>query len=122
MLLRAFFLIAGFAWASQWGIEGVAIVWLLVHPVVALPSFAWTVRALRITGGDLRRVLGPAAALTMAGILVMLLCERAATSIGAPQGLATPIALALGAVTYLGLGAHFFRGRIVEMLGQLRRP
>jgi teichuronic acid exporter len=113
-------LIGGFALASRWGIEGVALVWLTVYPFVVLPSFVWAVRVLEISGRDLRRALGRAAVMTALSAAVLALCERAVCAFGVSASAAAPIALILGVATYAGLGAWLIRPRLGRLLQHLR--
>jgi hypothetical protein len=57
---------------SSFGITGVALGWLLVHPIMRLPVYLWIFRGTGMTAGEYLSVLRPslcATALMVAGVL-----------------------------------------------------
>jgi len=109
--------------ATQWGVGGVALMWLVGHPVITVPMLiVHTARRVRLPLSRLGGALWPA----VAGTAVMAAAVSAARVFlpsDAPVGVRLAVAVLVGAATYPALTWALFRGRIREVaagLGRLR--
>jgi PST family polysaccharide transporter len=64
--------VAAFYIGSFWGVAGIALAWVIVHPIVMSPLFVWVFRALRISVGDYLVALYPALSSTLAMAAILL--------------------------------------------------
>jgi teichuronic acid exporter len=92
-----------FYYSSRWGAEGIAATWLLLYPILTVPLYRDTLRALRMRLGDYARALWPgltaAAAVLFAGGLLDLLLPSNVSPV-ARLGLGVALAGAAVVVTY----------------------
>jgi lipopolysaccharide exporter len=72
-IAAAFLMPVSFLVASRWGATGIASVWLLVYPLVAVPLFQRAFRKIDLRWRDYLRVLYPAIAGSVAMAAVVLL-------------------------------------------------
>lgn len=111
---------AAFAWAAvHWGINGVALTWLIVHPLITIPMLLmFTMRRVDLTPGRLLRGLWPALSSTavmvggVEGVKLLLA--------GSPAPLRLAAAVTAGAATYPGALALFHRARILSLMASLK--
>ena len=71
---------ASFLVASRWGNPGIATVWLLLYPLVAVPLFHRAFRKMDLPWKDYLRVLRPAIAGSLVMAVVVLLLKRSLSS------------------------------------------
>lgn len=63
--------IAAFYVGSFWGVAGIALAWVIVHPITTVPLFVWVFRALHISVGDYLRAVYPALSSTLVMAVVL---------------------------------------------------
>lgn len=123
-IAAAFLMPASFLVASRWGNNGIATVWLLVYPLVAIPLFHQAFRKIDLRWKDYARVLRPALVGSLAMAVAVLLLKRSV-----PPGHTAVVRLTVevlgGATAYLlTTGALNFRRRhdLLKILRLLRSP
>jgi teichuronic acid exporter len=123
-IAAAFLMPASFLVASRWGNTGIAAVWLLAYPLVAIPLFQRAFKTMDLRWRDYLRVLRPALAgsLVMAAVVLMLKHFL-------PPGHAAAVRLFVevlgGAIVYaLVTGTLNYRRRhdLLRILQMLRSP
>jgi len=115
---------ASFLVASRWGNSGIATVWLLLYPLVAVPLFQRAFRKMDLPWKDYLRVLRPAMLGSLVMGVVVLLLKRSLPP-GRPAALRLTIEVLSGAAAYvLATGAVNFRRRhdLLKILQMLRSP
>jgi len=115
---------ASFLVASRWGNPGIATVWLLLYPLVAVPLFHRAFRKMDLRWRDYIRVLRPAIAGSLAMAVVVLLLKRSLLPDHAAAARLTVEVLGGGAAYVLTTGILNFRRRhhLVKILRMLRSP
>ena len=105
--------------AVQWGINGVAVAWLVVHPIITIPPFLlYTLRKVELRGRALLGSLWPAIS---SGVAMAASVAAAQTLLAeAPTLLRLASAVAVGAVAYGGTLLLFYRRRLRHVVRQLR--
>jgi len=109
-IVAAFCLTAAFYVGSRWGVVGIALVWPLLYPFLAMPLY---VRVFKIINLSLRayiRSLWPA----LSGSLIMVVCLlilRAVLSVGASY-LRLLIEIVTGALIYCIAVVTLYSGRV----------
>ena len=118
-LLTVIVLPLGFYGASRWGINAVALTWLILYPLLASPLFGRTFRMLDLPIRTYVASLWPAtsACLVMAAV-VTLLDQTVLTT--EPTYVSLLIKVFLGAAVYAGSLLLFHRQRILELRSLLR--
>jgi PST family polysaccharide transporter len=109
--MAAVVLPVAFIIGTRWGIAGVAIAWLLVHPFVVLPLFARVFKRLQLPVTAYLRSLFPA----VSGCVVMVVCVAAVQWL-APPGTSVLLLFSgkvlAGATGYLATLMTFHRDRV----------
>jgi O-antigen/teichoic acid export membrane protein len=115
---------ASFLVASRWGNPGIAMVWLLLYPLVALPLFRRAFRKMDMGWKEYLRVLRPAMAGSLVMAVVVLLLKRSLPP-GHRVAARLTVEVLSGAVAYvLTTGMLNFRRRhdLLKILQLLRSP
>ncbi len=107
-----------FVLGTRWGTGGVAAVWVVVYPLIAIPSMiVFTLRRLDLRAGDYLRALWPALSSTLVMSLLVLAVERAVPpSLGPLPGLLIQIGAGVAAYVLAIVGAHRARVREIRVL------
>jgi teichuronic acid exporter len=103
-VVSAVLLPLAFVAGSRWGVEGVAVAWMLVHPLCILPLYLRVCRRLDATLGDCLRALQPA----LGGCALMAAAVWATdrlTPDGIPPLASLAVQVAAGAAAY-GLAVY----------------
>lgn len=115
--LSAIVLPVGFVLASRYGIVGIASVWLVLHPMLILPSYVKVFRVLSLPASDYIVALWPAVS-SGAAMLATVFAVR--SSLDLTPGLLLPIETVAGAAAYLGTLGLLHRQRLRDALDTLR--
>ena len=107
-----------FAIGARWGVEGVAVAWVVAYPVVTTPLFLKTMRHLKIRVRDYVDALRPALVSTAVMVLAVLALEWSAT--GLRPVVRLPLAVAVGAIAYAAVLFAAFRARVQTLVRVLR--
>ncbi len=103
---------------SRWGIVGIALAWVIAHPLILIPQYWYVFRVMKLPATAYVRCLWPAisAAAVMSGIVLLV--------IPATSDLPAPIALALqvgsGAVAYGAVLLLLHRQRLSAFMSVMR--
>jgi len=115
---------ASFLVASRWGNPGIAAVWLLLYPLVAVPLFHRAFKKMDLRWKEYLRVLRPALAGSLVMAVVVLLLKHTL-----PPGRAPAVRLAVevmgGGVAYIlitGILNFKRRHHLLKILQMLRSP
>lgn len=104
---------------ARWGTLGIATAWIIVDPLLNLPSYWKVFRKLHVTTGQYLAALRPALTGVALMTVAVLLVQRAL-----PQGWPTVVRLVLqvaaGALSYLGALALFHRPRLIALYTRIR--
>jgi O-antigen/teichoic acid export membrane protein len=109
--------------AVRFGLEAVAIAWVMVFPLADLPAFYFAFRTIRIGPGDWLRAIAPAlvsSALMTAGVMLVRVLGPGDWQSSSRLALA----IAAGAAIYAAALGLLFRARMAAMIrfaGSLRR-
>lgn len=109
----------GFIVGTRWGLEGVALAWSLVFPIVNLPAMVIAFRTMGIGFGAWFNALLPAAA-SCVGLSVALLAVRYALPADVSVGAAAMAAVSAGAAGFLFTLGLLFRQRALLIFDFLR--
>jgi teichuronic acid exporter len=123
-LTAALLMPASFYVASRWGNTGIAAVWLLAYPLVAIPLFHRAFGKMGLRWKEYLRVLRPALVGCVAMAVVVLLLKRSLLP-GYSPAVHLTIEVVGGAVAYLlTTGALNFQRRhdLLRILQMLRSP
>jgi O-antigen/teichoic acid export membrane protein len=113
-------LTVAFVIGAHWGVNGIALGWVLGHPVLAVARVRRVLVRLEISTLDfLRHALLPAAA-GCAGMALAVCLARATVLAPLPPLWRLVASVLLGAATYLGIQATLFRARLVAALAAVR--
>lgn len=121
-ILAGIVLPIGFIAGTRWGLEGVAVAWSLLFPIVNLPAMVIAFRTVGAGFGAWFNALLPAAT-SCVGLSAALLAVRAALPADVPVGLAAVAAVSAGAAGFLLTLGLVFRRRallIFDFLCALR--
>lgn len=106
---------------SRWGAAGVAVAWILVHPVVMLvPQYHRTFRLIELPARRYFTALWPA----VSGCAVMTVLVLAADRLlgpGTRPGVRLVILVSTGAIAYAGSMAVLHRSRVLALRDAVRR-
>src|SRR5690606_1866019 len=103
--------------ATQWGIDGVAIAWLIVHPLITIPPFLlFTLHKVNVTGMALLRALWPAISSGLAMVVGTWGVQTLMAGAGAPVRLF--VTVAAGGVIYVGSLLLFHRRRLFHVVSR----
>jgi teichuronic acid exporter len=99
---------------THWGVEGVALAWVIGYPIVVIPMFRAIQRATGLGLSEYANALRPAlrASLFMAAVVIAV---RISAPAGWPAGLAFGAAVGAGAATYLALVWRTGRDRLRQL-------
>ncbi len=114
---------AAFFWGSRWGTAGIAVTWVVVHPLVALPLYWKALGRLQLSVPGYLRALWPGLSGTIVMAAVLLALGRAAPRSWPPLVDLT-IQVCVGAATYAGALLLMHPGRVAALrrtLGTIRR-
>lgn len=115
VVLPALFIVA----AERWGVNGVALAWLVGHPLLTVPLIIWyTLRRIDLDASTYLRALWPAVSSTALMAVAALLVEDLLATAPGAQRLA--VTVATGAAVYAGGGVLFHRKRLKALLSGLR--
>lgn len=109
--------------AASFGLEGIAAAWVLVFPLVSLPSFFFAFRTIDVGVWDWLNSLAPAL-VGCAAMAAAVFVARASVSVGDSEWIPVVICIAAGALTYLVTVWFGFRSRVlalVDLFSVLRR-
>lgn len=110
---------AFFVAAREWGINGVAIAWLVVHPLITIPPLlGYTLRRVDLRAAALFRALWPALSSTGAMVVGVLASHVALAQAPAPVRLAG--AISAGVLTYAAVLRLFHWARLRHLIGAAR--
>lgn len=119
-IAAAIALTIGFYVGSHWGITGIAVAWLAVHPIVATaPLLARSLKSLDLRVGRYLHALAPATSGTVAMVIGVTLTRRL-LPVGIHDVARLVILVASGGVIYMGTVLLLHRSRLREMLTALR--
>jgi O-antigen/teichoic acid export membrane protein len=108
----------GFLIGMRWGIEGMAMAWLIVYPVIAAITAFSSIRAIHVSFGQLASAVAPP---TLAAFAMALIVHLANRQIQFPNPVLELAALSgIGAAIYLGSLAVFARDRLKEFVALVR--
>jgi len=110
-LLSAVVLPLAFLLGARWGTVGVALGWVLVHPLVFLPLYRRVLRRIGLTAAGYLGALVPAASCSAGMVAAVLLVRPWATEVLAPA-LRLAVEVVLGACVYAGAMLGLFGNRI----------
>jgi O-antigen/teichoic acid export membrane protein len=115
---------ASFLVASRWGNTGIAAVWLLVYPLVAVPLFHRAFRRMDLRWRDYLSVLRPALAGSLVMAVVVLMLKQSLPPGHAAASRLTVEVLGGGVAYVLTTGMLNFRRRhdVLRILQMLRSP
>lgn len=106
--------------ATLWGVPGVALAWLVGHPVVTFPLLIlYTARRVQMPLGQLADALWPAVAGT-AAMAATVLAVRGLLPAGTGTGVRLAVGVATGAAAYPALMWAAYRDRVRGLVGTLR--
>jgi teichuronic acid exporter len=117
-LLTVLVLPLGFYVASRWGIGGVAVAWLILYPMLALPLFARTFRMIDLPVRKYAGSLWPATSSCVAMATAVALVGFAFPN--GPSYMSLLIKILVGGVTYAGSLLALHRQRILALRDLLR--
>jgi teichuronic acid exporter len=117
-LLTVLVLPLGFYIASRWGIGGVAVAWLILYPMLALPLFARTFRMIDLPVRQYADSLWPATSSCVAMASAVTLVGFAFSNGPSYMSLLTKILV--GGVTYAGSLLVLHRQRVLVLRDLLR--
>jgi PST family polysaccharide transporter len=119
-VVQAFIMPAAFLLAaSRWGIDGVAVAWLLVQPVVTVPMVLhYTLKRVDLSARDLMRAMWPAVSGGSAMATVVLGIQWALKT--APDPMRLGFTIAAGVLTFAGVLLLFHRDRVTNFIGGVR--
>ena len=104
----------GFVVGSRWGTVGIAMTWVVLHPlVVIVPLLRRVTRKLEMPLADWWRAIWPALSSTLVMTLVVLSVQEALTGVPAPARLAA--AVGTGALAYGGSLLVFHREKVERL-------
>lgn len=109
----------GFVVGTRWGLEGVALAWSLLFPLVNLPAMVIGFRIIRIGFGAWLQSLLPAAASCVV-LAAAMLATRAALPADASLGTSVAACMAAGSAGYLLALGVLFRRRALAMIDFLK--
>lgn len=109
---------AAFLIGSRWGITGVAVAWMIAHPLCILPLYLRVFRRLELRAAEYLRAVAPA----LGGCVVMAAAVAGAGALtrGWPPGAALAASVAAGAAGYGGWIAAAHRDRLRAFLATIR--
>jgi len=114
-LLGSIVLIGGFAFTVRSGLEAVAWCWVIVYPLVSLPSLILAGRILAMKVREFFAVLLPAVVACAAMSIVVVLVRREFSG-GMSDLPALAVEAVSGATTYVLVLAILYRRRVLKIL------
>lgn len=118
-LLGALIMPPAFLLALHWGVTGLAYAWLLAFPALPLVTFMQARGKLGIETRQLAAAVAPGLLASAAMALTVVFAGRGLTAFAPWQRLALEIGV--GAASYAGLLAAFWRAALLELLGLVLR-
>lgn len=109
-LAAAVLLPAAFLAGSRWGVEGVAVAWMVVHPLCLSPLYARVFRRLEMGPAAYLRALWPA--LSSCGVMAAAVVATGRAAAAAPAGAVLAAQVAAGAAAYAATVLSLHRGRV----------
>jgi PST family polysaccharide transporter len=119
-VLSALVLPTGFLVGSRWGVAGIAMAWLVLHPLVTLPNYVRVFRTLDISAGAYARALWPAVSSSLAMAAAVEALRRGLPA-AEPDAMRLGLEIAVGAAAYAGALLTLHRATLRAALPILRR-
>jgi O-antigen/teichoic acid export membrane protein len=104
----------GFYVGSRWGLVGIAWVWVIGFPLVNLPAFVISCRAINISGWHWLNAFVPAL-VGCAALVAAVLATRAVLPSTLPLPIYTVACVGVGMATYVATLLLFFRKRLLAV-------
>lgn len=104
---------------SFWGVAGIALAWVVVHPIAMSPLFIWVSRVLRISVGDYLLAIYPALSSTLMMAVVLLGFGQFVLEDWRPIS-RFGLQVALGGTVYAGMVFLAHRTRVQRFLSIVR--
>jgi teichuronic acid exporter len=108
-----------FVVGARWGVEGVAVAWVIAYPLVTTPLFMKTMRHLEIRVGDYLAALKPAFVST--AVMVVAVLALRFGMVNARPVVRLPLAIVVGAAAYGAALFALFRSRVQTLIRVLRQ-
>src|SRR5437762_2750168 len=118
-LLTVLVLPLGFYGASRWGINGVAIAWLILYPLLAAPLFGRTFRMIDLPVRSYLASLWPATSSCLVMAALVTLLDRTLLP-AEPSYVSLFFKVFVGAAVYAGSLLLFHRPRILALRALMR--
>ncbi len=102
--------------AASFGLEGIAATWVIVFPLVSLPSFFYAFRTVDVRVSDWLDALSPGV-FGCAAMAASVLVVRAIVPVAVHGWVSVGICVGIGALVYLATVWIFFRPRVLGWVG-----
>ena len=112
--------IGSFYVGSFWGIEGIAMAWVILHPIAVLPNFLWIRKTIKLGFRAYLKSFYPALSSTLVMIAVLFGLDRVLPAEW-PLGTRVALQVFVGAVTYVASLVVLHRDRLAAFLKLLKR-
>jgi teichuronic acid exporter len=112
-ILAAILLPSGCYFGAQWGLEGVAWAWVVVFPIMNVPAFVISFRAIGIRLIDWLAALMPALVSCLAMMAIVWVVRQLVPDLAAP--LQAAVSVAAGAIGYVAVLVLSFPRRVKRM-------
>jgi O-antigen/teichoic acid export membrane protein len=117
--LGAVLLPLAFLVGSQWGIIGLAAVWIVAYPVQLAIAAWWTLPVIGISKREFVRAIAPPVFAALAMAAAVMLADRLMPALPPLPRLAALVTV--GGAVYAGWLLAFSRGAVIELISLIRR-